>query len=136
MDERGWKQAHLARASGVSKSTISLLTDAKRPNTSAINMAKIAMALECSLLYLLGMSDAREPLDDAFLEGLESEVYRELLNNFKRLNQTRQSEVLGILEVLVKNQEELRQDPDVQRNLQLLESIHGADLRDWAEKML
>ncbi len=53
--------AELARASGVDKSTISLILKGDRPNTPAVIVAKLARGLNVSADFLLGITEEAEP---------------------------------------------------------------------------
>jgi len=51
----------LARQAGLSARHIWRLEANKRPNVAAITLARIALALQVDLYYLLGLSDEPEP---------------------------------------------------------------------------
>ena len=58
---RNMSPADLARESGVSKATLSLILNNKRHKTSAANVVQMARALNVSMDYLMGLSEVPEP---------------------------------------------------------------------------
>lgn len=61
IDSKGWSLGYLETQSGVSKSQISLMSRNERPNVSAAILAKLAIALGCTVDYLLGLTDDPRP---------------------------------------------------------------------------
>lgn len=77
MEKRGkLTNQKLAYMSGVSSTMIWNLQNGNRPNASAIVVAKIAEALECSIYYLLGLTDDPKPggVSPAAMEVLQNEA--------------------------------------------------------------
>lgn len=60
--------------SGVSSTMIWNLQNGNRPNVSAVIVAKIAEALDCSVYYLLGLTDDPRPLNQDALVILQTEA--------------------------------------------------------------
>ena len=60
MDERGWGNGELATYSGVKYDTIYKVLGGGRRGTTADTIARIAIALNVSLEYLLDLSDTRQ----------------------------------------------------------------------------
>jgi len=64
MERRGWNAARLVVESGVHKSTVSLLLSGDRPNSPAVIVARLAVALGVSVDYLLGLTRNPAPRPD------------------------------------------------------------------------
>ena len=58
--ESGLTIQELARLSGLSVGQIYRLEKNERPNTAAVTLARIALALDTTLDYLMGLSDEPE----------------------------------------------------------------------------
>jgi transcriptional regulator with XRE-family HTH domain len=87
--------ANIVRASGVDSATISLIMSGKRPNTSAIIVAKLANALEVSVDYLVGLSDNPERGTNDLPEQV-----RQLARLAGKLSEKKQEELLRIAATL------------------------------------
>lgn len=132
MKKRGLNDGQLAYMAGMSKSMIFYLRSGERPNVSAVNAAKIAEALGCSVDYLLGLSD--DPLPSRLELG---EVGIELLTIAKTLPESRQRDLLliaqayqeageptpEVMELLLDKIEELGGPEEYDRIMTALESL-------------
>lgn len=57
MDERGWRQIDLCRASGLTSGQVAFLVKGKTKDPGLSTAAKVAKALNVSLDYLAGLKD-------------------------------------------------------------------------------
>lgn len=57
MDERGWRQADLCKASGLTSSQVAYIVNGKTKDPTVTTAARIAKALNVSLDYLAGLKD-------------------------------------------------------------------------------
>lgn len=64
MDLRGWGPGELQYQSGVTYDTIYKIRTSNRPRTSAEILGKLAVALGCSVDYLIGLTDDPRTLDE------------------------------------------------------------------------
>lgn len=107
MESRGWKPGELAERSGVAYDTIYKIRASRGPRTSAEIVAKLAIALGCSVDYLLGLAD--EPLPSG--EKVMSALLIDLCNIANALSEPRQRDLLRIAEALqVAGQDETQDD--------------------------
>lgn len=91
MQQRGLSASDLSRATGISRSTLSLLLSGKRSDTTTATAAKISHALGVSVDYLLGLSDKPEPTPLML-----GEVLLELVQVARHLPPSRQRDLLLI----------------------------------------
>lgn len=102
---RGISPAQLARDSGVSKGTISLILSGERPNTPAVIVAKLARALDVSMDYLVGIVEDPEP------RSLDiGELLLELTRVARQLSDRRQRDLLLMAQSFLVDTEKRRGD--------------------------
>lgn len=98
--------AELSRASGVDKSTISLILAGARPNTPAIIVARLARGLNVSVDFLVGLTEDAEP------KSLQlGEILLELTQVAKQLTNRRQRDLLMTARAYLEASAELQSDP-------------------------
>jgi transcriptional regulator with XRE-family HTH domain len=99
MDRKKLNAGQLEYMTGVSQSMIWNLQNDKRPNVSAVIVAKLAEALECSIEFLLDVSpqalaEGKAPYNVAHLD----EKQRAILDFFESLSDDEQEFVLEMAE--------------------------------------
>lgn len=105
MDLREMSAAELARASGVGKSTISLILGGERPNTPAVIVAKLARGLNVSADFLVGITEEAEP------KSLQlGEILLELTEVGKKLTSRRQRDLLAMARAYLEHSDHLKAD--------------------------
>ena len=78
---KGWSQKELAKRAGVTESTLSRIESGITKQVDATALGKIALALDTSTDYLLGLSKIRTPKHiDIMKLGLSEEAARQLLS--------------------------------------------------------
>ncbi len=108
MGLRKMSAAELARASGVDKSTISLILKGDRPNTPAVIVAKLARGLNVSADFLVGITEEAEP------KSLQlGEILLELTEVGKKLTSRRQRDLLAMARTYLDHSASLKVDPDL-----------------------
>lgn len=105
---RKMSAAKLARASGVDKSTISLILANERPNTPAYIVAKLAGALLVSVDYLVGLTEDMEPKGLAL-----GEIIIELAQVARQLTSRRQRDLLLTARAYLTANKEMAGNPDL-----------------------
>jgi transcriptional regulator with XRE-family HTH domain len=124
--------ADLARATGVSPSTISLILNGKHKTISAVNLAKIAIELGVSLDYLMELSGEPEPtplmLGDLLLE---------LTQVARKLSSRRQRDLLLLAQAyLEEHQQGVDRRQLIADLMELIEQEGGERYRDQLIDML
>lgn len=125
--------AQLARDTGISKATISLILSGKRHATSAANTAKLADALGVSVDYLLGLSETPEPtplmLGDLLLE---------LTQVARKLPPRRQRDLLAIAQTYLDLSQHTQRDRQqlTDEVMDLIAEYEGVVSRDQLIDML
>lgn len=117
MNKRGIGPGELAYLSGVSYAQIYKMRQGRAPNVSAVVLAKLALALGCSLDFLMGIEGANSPLPDvaplvARLNALPEDRRQEAVNTF-----------LSILDFSELEEDELMRDPQVRRFIELMDQL-------------
>lgn len=108
MEMRQMSAAELSRASGVDKSTISLILAGARPNTPALIVAKLARGLNVSVDFLVGLTEDAEP------KALQlGEILLELTQVAKQLTSRRQRDLLMTARAYLEANQELQSNPDL-----------------------
>lgn len=116
MEQRGWGPGELAEQSGVAYDTIYKVRSTQRPRTSAEVVAKLAVALGCSMDYLMGLTDAPVPTASEEM----STVMLHLCLVAHALPEGRQRDLLRIAEAL---QEATQEDAVEQLHVQMMELV-------------
>lgn len=88
MNKKGWSAADLSKHAGVSKATLTLLFQGKRPNIGAVNLRKMAQQLGVSTDFLLGLTGDPAPKQTIDL------ALAELFETAKTLPEFRQRDLL------------------------------------------
>jgi transcriptional regulator with XRE-family HTH domain len=102
---RNMTPADLARESGVSKATISLILSDRQTNTTAVNVAKFARALNVSSDYLFGLSNDPEPRKIEL-----GEMMMELTRVARRLPNRKQRDLLTIARAYLENHQDIDEE--------------------------
>lgn len=97
MDERGWRQIDLCRASGLTSSQVAFLVTGKTKDPGLSTATKVAKALNVSLEYLAGIKDdptieRRTPISIAEIETVR------LVEDFESLPEEGRGAILDQLE--------------------------------------
>lgn len=130
MELRKMSNADLARASGVDKSTISLILAGARPNTPALIVAKLARGLNVSVDFLVGLTEDTEP------KALQlGEIILELTQVAKQLTSRRQRDLLITARSYLQASAELQGNPDLLME-NLLDMIKEAGGEPSYERLL
>lgn len=102
MEKRKLTPGQLHYMTGISQPQISLLMNGKRPEVSAVIVAKLADALACSVDYLLGLTEDATPKPMVL-----SDAIGDLLVVARKLPKSRQEDLLSqALMYLDKNESE------------------------------
>lgn len=133
MARRGWLASDLAVASGVHKSTLSLLLKGERANSPAVIVARLAVALGVSVDYLMGLTRNPAPKPDDL-----SRLLVELQSAARQLPEERQRDLLLIARAFRHANAEDAAETETQRRreqsvLNVLERHYG---REQAEEIL
>lgn len=133
MERRGWVAADLAAASGVHKSTLSLILRGERPNSPAIIVARLALALGVSVDYLLGLTNDPSPKSVDL-----SQVMADLMNVAQTLPECRQQDLLLIAQAYQRSIEEGALDADqlMANVLEQVEAEGGSEALDVLLRVL
>lgn len=122
MVQKDWNAETLGKESGVNKSTISLLLNGKVPGVSAVFVAKMALALEVSTDFLMGLTSNPEPKPALDL------VIAEIVVTAKTLSEFRQRDLL----LMAKAYQET-DDPTpemLKRIFEKVEELAGTEIRE------
>ncbi len=103
MSKREIESSELAEKTGLTYNYIYLIRQGKRPNISAINVVKIAQALEISVEWLTGVSD--NPLGVG-TKPPQEEI--ELLLLYRRLSAERQNDLALIAKAFKASENETK----------------------------
>lgn len=131
LEQRGWGPGELAQQSGVAYDTIYKLRTGERARPSADIVARLALALGCSVEYLLGLTDS-----PTFAPNDMPELLQNLLETAKTLPESRQRDLIMIaqayqaageptpevMELLLEKIEELGGEDSLNQILDLLEA--------------
>ena len=103
-EQRGLTQDQLGRASGVRRSHISRLETGQRENPSVDITARLAVALDTSTDYLMGLTDDPRPVREVIHPSsdysvLADQAYQLML----QVPPERQHEILALLRAMVTN---------------------------------
>lgn len=128
LDLRKWKPSTLAYRAKMSKNYINKIIAGDRPNVSAINAAKMAFQLGCSIDWLVGLTDDPTPYGQT---PITAEV-QQLLAMVSGLSQRRLSELMLIADSLLRadhdDREALKRDIRNRRAMfDLIKSELGED---------
>lgn len=125
--------SELARAAGVSKSTVSLILSGKRHSTTADIISKLARALGVTSDYLIGTSDRAEPT-----ELMLGELLVELTQVARKLPNRRQRDLLLLARAYLEDGEAKRTDPKRLQDeiLDLFRDYEGEVSRDQLTDLL
>ncbi len=118
MEARGLSSAEVADATTLSYNYIYMLRIGRRPNVSAVNLMRIALAVGCTAEYLLGVSD--DPMGRGS-QGGDEEI--RLLLAFRALPLYRQRDVVTIAQALAGQGAEAEQQ--MSNVLDLVRSLFG-----------
>lgn len=99
--------ADLARASGVSPATLSLILSGKHKSISSVNLAKMASVLAVSIDYLMGFTQEPEPRPLML-----GELVLELTQIANSLPTRRQRDLLLMARTYLDDSERVAADPD------------------------
>jgi transcriptional regulator with XRE-family HTH domain len=106
MNRRGLKPGQVAEHSGIAYDTLYKLLNTNRPRPSAETVTRLAIAFGCSVEYLMGITDRREPVTldlDDFSE--------ELLDLSRKLSSRRQRDLLIIARAYLEESKRAASDP-------------------------
>lgn len=112
----------LARESGVSKSTISLILSGKNHHTTAIVVARLAWALHVSVDYLVGLSDTMGPTPLML-----GDLLVELTRVARKLSSKRQEDLLLMARTYLDAAEQEATDEEMNQLLNLVREFGGVD---------
>lgn len=142
MEKRKLTPGQLHYLTNISQPTISLLMNGERPNVSAVFVAKLADALNCSMEYLVGLSDDYTPnsitLTDALAEllviarGLPSFRQDDLLSQAKMYLEKNEKEDTHLMNVLLDKINDLGGEEAEELLLKLLQSLRPGPGGDTA----
>lgn len=130
MDARGIGPGDLAYLSGVAYDTIYKIRASERPRTSGEILGKLALALGCSVDYLLGLTSNPAPYSSDALPDIA-----ELAVAVLSLSPSRRQELLLIAEALARaelaDRERVRRKIEVnQRLLDMVRDVGGEEALD------
>jgi transcriptional regulator with XRE-family HTH domain len=117
---RGITAAELARQTGISKSAISMILSNQQTNTTAINVAKLARALNVTADFLMGLSAG--PTSNATLLG---DLPLELAQMAKQLPSRRQHDLIAMARTYLDMQEPDNLDEFMKQVFELVERYGG-----------
>ncbi len=127
MTRKGLRPGEIAEYSGVKYDTLYKILNLDRPRTSATEVAKLAAYFNCSVEYLMGMTDERAPVTLDISDELES-----LIEVARRLSGRRQRDLIAMARTYLENSEAFQQDPDrfMGDILDMIKEIAGEADRD------
>lgn len=130
LTQRKWKPSTLAYKSGVSKAMILQIIKGGRPNASAVLVGRLAYELQCSVDYLVGLTENPLPYG---LQGTDEEAQR-MMAALATLTPARRHELLRIAEML-RQVEEDEQRALVQ-DLRAMDALLGMISDTWGADKL
>lgn len=125
MRQRNISAAALARATGISSATISLILSGKRHATSAVNTSKFAEVLGVSVDYLMGLSETPEPTPLML-----GELLVELTQVARKLPPRRQRDLLAIAQTYLEMSKPRDRKQMMDEVLDLIEEYGGSVSRE------
>jgi transcriptional regulator with XRE-family HTH domain len=105
---RGLSQSDLAEIAGIGQAYVSKLERGIAPNAAGIILAKLAIALETSVDYFLGLSDDPSPKSTPNHPSLHDPAFAELADAWPDLPQAIQDAILNVIRVFLQVRGEKR----------------------------
>jgi plasmid maintenance system antidote protein VapI len=128
---KGLKPGEIAQYSGVKYDTLYKILNTNRPRTSAEFVAKLAAYFGCSMEYLMGLTDKRDPVVLAVPESVEH-----LVDLARNLPSRKQRDLAMIARAYMDMYAQRDPDSLQEEILDLVEEYGGVEARDQLIRFL